>query len=226
MPAYNAAKTLKKTVADIDRKVVSEIILVDDRSRDQTVNLAKKLGLIVFTHPQNLGYGGNQKTCYWEALKLNPAVVVMIHPDYQYDAALIPELVRPILQGRFDYMFGSRIRTRQEALQGGMPLMKYLLNRAYTLIANLVLGVNFSEHMSGMRAYSLKALKQIPFQRFSNDFIFDQQFTLAAIKLGLKIGEIPIPIRYYSESSSIGGWAGIKFYLQSYYLLLCALIRG
>ena len=150
----------------------------------------------------------------------------MIHPDYQYDATLIPELIRPLLQGRYDYMFGSRIRTRREALTGGMPLIKYFLNRAYTLIANSVLGVNFSEHMSGMRAYSLKTLKSVPFQQFSTDFIFDQQFTLAAISQGLKIGEIPIPIRYYSESSSIGGWPGVKFYLQSYYLLLCALIRG
>lgn len=221
MPAYNAAKTLAKTVAEIDRKIVSSVILVDDGSRDNTVTLAKKLGLTVFTHPRNLGYGGNQKTCYWEALKLNPDVVVMIHPDYQYDATQIEELIRPIVKKRYDFMFGSRIRSRSEALAGGMPRLKYFLNRAYTLAANILLGVNFSEYMSGMRAYSRRALKHVPFQRFSNDFIFDQQFTLAALAHHLRIGEVPIPIRYYSESSSIGGWSGVKFYCQS---LVCLLL--
>lgn len=220
MPAYNAEKTLEKTYRDVPKDWVSEIILVDDVSRDRTVELSRKLGLTTFVHPNNLGYGGNQKTCYWEALKREPDVVVMIHPDYQYDATLIPELVRPILQGRYDYMFGSRIRTRKEALAGGMPLLKYVFNRFYTLIANILLGVNFSEHMSGMRAYSRKALETIPFQRFSNDFIFDQQFTVSAISYGLRIGETPIPVRYYSESSSIGLLPGAKFLTESFLVLL------
>lgn len=219
MPAYNAEKTLKRTYADIDKKVVSDIILVDDKSKDKTVSVAKKLGIEVFEHPNNLGYGGNQKTCYWEALKRNPDVVVMIHPDYQYDATLIEEMVRPILQGRYDYIFGSRIRTRKEALDGGMPLHKYIFNRFYTLFSNPILGVNFSEHMSGMRAYSAKALKKVPFQRFSNDFMFDQQFTIAAIAKGLKIGEIPIPVRFYEESSSIQFWRGFKFGIDSLWVL-------
>ena len=219
MPAYNAEKTLKKTYDDIPKDWVSEIILVDDVSRDKTVELSKKLGITTFVHPNNLGYGGNQKTCYWEALKRNPDIVVMIHPDYQYDASLIPELVRPIIQKRYDYMFGSRIRTRTEALAGGMPQLKYVFNRLYSLIANIILGVNFSEHMSGMRAYSRKTLETVPFQRFSNDFIFDQQFTVSAISYGLNIGEAPIPVRYYEESSSIGLLAGAKFLSESFMVL-------
>lgn len=219
MPAYNAEKTLEKTVNDIPKKLVSEIILVDDGSSDHTVSIAKKLNLTVFTHPNNLGYGGNQKTCYWEALKRNPNVVVMIHPDYQYDASLMEELVRPIIQNRYDFMFGSRIRSRKEALAGGMPQHKYFFNRLFTLIANMVLGVNYSEYMSGMRAYSRKTLKTVPFQRFSNDFIFDQQMTISAISYGLRIGEIPIPVRYYSFSSSIQLMAGLKYGIESLWVL-------
>jgi glycosyltransferase involved in cell wall biosynthesis len=225
MPAYNAERTLKKTYKDIDKKIVDEIILVDDGSKDKTIELAKKLGIKVFEHPNNLGYGGNQKTCYWEALKKDPDVVVMIHPDYQYDATLIEELVRPILQGRFGYMFGSRIRTRREALEGGMPPHKYVFNRFYTLIANPILGVNFSEHMSGMRAYSAKALRKVPFQRFSNDFIFDQQFTVSAIARDIKIGEIPIPVRFYEESSSIRLWPGFKFGMGSLWVLFLYILQ-
>ena len=219
MPAYNAEKTLQKTYKDIDKKIVRKIILVDDGSCDNTIKLAKKLGITVFWHPNNLGYGGNQKTCYWEALKFKPDVVVMIHPDYQYDATLIEELVRPILQKRYDMMFGSRIRTRAEALNGGMPPIKYFFNRLYTLMANPILGVNFSEHMSGMRAYSGKTLRKVPFQRFSNDFVFDQEFTIAAINKGLKIGEIAIPVRFYEESSSISMLPGLKFGFGSLYIL-------
>lgn len=215
MPAYNAEKTLEKTYTDIDKDVVEEVVLVDDGSRDKTIRLAKKLGITTFVHPNNLGYGGNQKTCYWEALKRDPDAVVMIHPDYQYDATLIPEIIRPILQGRYDMMFGSRIRTRQEALEGGMPGMKYFFNRLYTMGANILLGVNFSEHMSGMRAYSRKTLQTVPFQRFSNDFVFDQQFTVSAISYGLRIGEIPIPVRFYEESSSIRFLPGLKFGIES-----------
>jgi len=219
MPAYNAARTVEKTVKDIPEGLVEEIILVDDNSTDNTVKTAKSLGLAVFSHSNNLGYGGNQKTCYWEALKRKPDVVVMLHPDYQYDAALIGELVRPILEKRYDFMFGSRIRTRSEALKGGMPFYKYFFNRFYSFIANFILGVNFSEHMSGLRAYSMKTLKKIPFQRFSNDFVFDQQFTISAISKGLKIGEVPIPVRYYQDSSSIGWGKGLKFGLGSLWTL-------
>lgn len=225
MPAYNAAKTLQKTYNDIDKKIVSTIILVDDGSKDNTVALAKKLGITVFEHPNNLGYGGNQKTCYWEALQMGADIVVMIHPDYQYDATLIEEMIRPIEQGRYGYMFGSRIRTRREVLEGGMPRHKYVFNRFYTLLANPILGVNFSEHMSGMRAYDRKTLETVPFQRFSNDFMFDQQFTVSAIVKNVKVGEIPIPVRFYEESSSITLWPGLKFGLGSLFVLSLFLLH-
>lgn len=220
MPAYNAEKTLEKTVRDIPRGFAEEIILVDDKSKDRTVSVAKKLEITVFSHSNNLGYGGNQKTCYWEALKRNPDAIVMLHPDYQYDATLLPDLVKPIQDGRFDFMFGSRIRTRSEARNGGMPLIKYIFNRLYTLVANTILGVNFTEHMSGLRAYSAKLLKTIPFQRFSNDFLFDQEFTISSLASGAKIGEINIPVRYYSDSSSISLLPGIKFGIGSLWTLL------
>lgn len=220
MPAYNAAKTLSKTVRDLPRGLVARIILIDDGSTDNTFGVAKKLGLTVFQHSRNLGYGGNQKTCYYEALKLTPDVVVMLHPDYQYDATLTGELVRPILEGRFDVMFGSRIRTRAEALTGGMPSHKYFFNRLITPFENLVLGVNFSEHMSGFRAYSKKVLTTVPFGRMNNDFIFDQEFMASAISFGFKVGEIPVPVRYYEDSSSIGWLKGFKFGLQTWLVLL------
>ena len=225
MPAYYAAKTLERTFKDIPKNLVSEVILVDDASKDETVKEAKKLGLTTFAHPNNLGYGGNQKTCYWEAIKRNPDVVVMLHPDYQYDGSKMKEMVTPILEGKYDIMMGSRIRTRQEALAGGMPLIKYLGNRILTTIDNIVLGINLSEHLSGFRAYSLPVLKKVPFQRFSNDFVFDQQFIASAVSLGFRIGEISVPVRYFKEASSISGWRGIKYYAESIFALLGHLFR-
>src|SRR3989344_1052673 len=219
MPAYNAAKTLKKTIDDIPKGLVSKIILVDDGSTDNTVSLAKKLGLEVYSHTRNLGYGGNQKTCYWEALKHQPDVVVMLHPDYQYDATLTAEIVRPIITGRYDVMFGSRIRTRREALEGGMPAVKYILNRLLTPLENIILGVNFTEHLSGFRAYSRKVLETVPFQRMSNDFVFDQEFMASAIAHGFRIGEIPVPVRYYDDSSSIQFIKGSKFLIETGWVL-------
>lgn len=225
MPAYNAAKTIEKTVRDIPKGLVSEIIVVDDHSGDDTIVRARKLGLTVFSHPQNLGYGGNQKTCYWEALKKNPNVIVLLHPDYQYDATLLPELVRPILEGRYDFMFGNRIHSREGALSGGMPFHKYFFNRLFTLLANTVTGMNYPEYFSGLRAYSAKTLRLVPFQRFSNDFVFDQQFTFSAASCGLRIGSIPISTRYYSDSSSIQLRNGLKFGLESIQVLLVFLLN-
>lgn len=217
MPAYNAAKTIKNTFYEIPQEFRKNIILVDDESSDDTVEVAKRLGIEVFVHSKNLGYGGNQKTCYWEALKRDPDVVIMLHPDYQYDATSIDELIRPILQGRFDFMFGSRIANKKSALEGGMPPIKYYVNRIVCLIQNIALGVNFSEYFSGFRAYSQKLLKSVPFQRFSNDFIFDQQMTLSALSYGFRIGEISIPTRYHEESSSIGYLRGIKFIIEGFW---------
>lgn len=215
MPAYKAEKTIEKTFKEIPKGLVSKVILVDDNSKDKTSEVAQKLGFTVFRHPHNLGYGGNQKTCYWEALKEKPDVVVMLHPDYQYDGSKMKQLVEPILNGDYDMMFGSRIRTRGTALAGGMPASKYIFNRLFTLFANIILGENLSEYMSGLRAYSRKTLETIPFQRFSNDFAFDQQFTISAIAKGIRIGEISIPTRYHDEASSIRWLKGLKFGLES-----------
>jgi len=191
------------------------------RGADNLISyLKKKLGIKVFAHENNLGYGGNQKTCYEEALKENPDVVVMLHPDYQYDAKLIEELIRPILEGRFDFMFGSRIQNRETALLGGMPKLKYYINRIVCLFENILIGVNFTEHFSGFRAYSVKLLKEIPFQRFSNDFVFDQQMTISALSFGYRIGEIPIPTRYHEKASSIQFIKGTKYILETFWTVI------
>lgn len=219
MPAYNAARTIKDTYEEIPPQYRKHVILVDDRSKDDTVEVAKKLGIATFTHPNNLGYGGNQKTCYWEALKLNPDAVVMLHPDYQYDASMMPYLVQPILDGKYDYMFGSRIATKKGALAGGMPPVKYIVNRIVCFIQNILLGVNFSEHFSGYRVYSKHLLETIPFQRFSNDFNFDQEMAISAISYDMRIGEFPIPTRYHEKQSSIRFLKGTKFILDGFWTI-------
>lgn len=211
MPAYYAEKTLQKTFRDIPKGLVSEILLVDDASKDKTTSEAKKLGITIYVHTKNIGYGGNQKTCYWEAMKRNPDIVIMLHPDYQYDASKINELIRPIAEGSCDIMIGSRIRTRKEILDGGMPLEKYIGNRILSTLCNIILGVNLSEHLSGFRAYSRNVLETIPYQRFSNDFVFDQQFIFSAVSYGFRIGETPVPVRYFKEASSIAGLKGLTF---------------
>lgn len=220
MPAYNAAKTVKDTYKEISQKFRRNIILVDDGSSDNTVEIAKKLGIKVFMHTKNLGYGGNQKTCYYEALKKNPDVVVMLHPDYQYDAGLIEELIRPIEQGRFDFMFGSRVQSKQSAILGGMPKLKYYINRITCILENMLLGVNFTEHFSGFRAYSTKVLNTVPFQHFSDDFVFDQEMTISSLSYNFRIGEIAIPTRYHEKASSIQFIKGTKFILEGFSVIL------
>ncbi|EKD90458.1 MAG: glycosyl transferase family 2 [uncultured bacterium] len=220
MPAFNAARTLVETFNEIPKKYRKNIILVDDGSKDKTIAVAKKLGIKVFTHPHNLGYGGNQKTCYWEVLKKKPDVVIMLHPDYQYDASLIDELIRPILQKRYDFMFGSRIQTKRSALKGGMPPLKYYINRIVCLLENVLIGVNFTEHFSGFRAYSPKLLRTVPFQRFSDDFVFDQQIAISALNFGFRAGEIAIPTRYHNKASSINFARGTKFILETFWTIL------
>lgn len=203
MPSLNSAKTVKDTYYEIDPKYRENVILVDDGSTDKSAVIAKKLKIKIFLHPNNLGYGGAQKTAYWEALKLNPDVVVMLHPDYQYDATKIGELIAPILDDKYDFMFGSRVKNRGMALAGGMPKMKYFINRLICLMQNILLGENFTEYFSGFRAYSGRLLRTVPYQRFSNDFVFDQEMTISSISYGMRIGEIPIPTRYHSKASSI-----------------------
>jgi glycosyltransferase involved in cell wall biosynthesis len=203
MPAYNAYKTLKKTYNDIPKSHIYKVILVDDGSNDGTVLLARKLKIETFVHPQNRGYGGNQKTCYTIALSEGADIVVMIHPDYQYDATLTEEIVRPILLGRADIVLGSRIRSRKEVLAGGMPLYKYISNRFLTTIENIVLGLNLSEYHTGFRAFSKKSLQKLPFHKMSDDFVFDQEILISAAYANMKISEIPVPVRYFPEASSI-----------------------
>ena len=211
MPAYNAEKTLKKTYGDITPGVVDEVIVVDDGSHDKTVEVAKRLGLRTVVHPQNRGYGGNQKTCYTMALSEGADVIVMIHPDYQYDSKLTGELVRPITEGRFDVMLGSRIRTRKEALEGGMPLYKYISNRFLTILENVILGQNLSEYHTGFRAFRRRALEKVPFHRFSDDFVFDQEIMVSLIRESFRVGEVPVPVRYFKEASSINFWRSVKY---------------
>lgn len=203
MPAYHAEKTLKDTVDAIPTGCFDEIILVDDCSSDNTVETARQLGLTVFTHDVNKGYGGNQKLCYQEALKAGADVVVMLHPDNQYDAQLIPYFTGFVEKGVCDFMLGARIRTRKEALHGGMPLYKYLSNRMLTLIMNVVLGQNLAEGHSGFRVYHRRVLETIPFNDNADDFSFDAELITQAVYHGFKLGDAPMPVRYFSEASSI-----------------------
>jgi len=203
MPAYNAEKTLEKTYHDIPHEVVDEIILVDDASSDNTVAIAQKLGLTVITHSENRGYGANQKTCYDEVLKRNPDIVVMIHPDYQYDSRLIPYLAGFLEKEICDVILGSRIRTRREALACGMPAYKYISNRLLTFTENIVLGQNISDFHSGYRAYTRKVLETIPYHHNSDGFVFDTEFLAQAVYFGFRIGDVPVPVRYFDEASSI-----------------------
>jgi glycosyltransferase involved in cell wall biosynthesis len=202
LPAYNAAKTLEKTYADIPKDKISKIILVDDVSQDQTVEVARALGLSVVIHIQNRGYGGNQKTCYLEALKEGADVVVMLHPDHQYDSKLVPELVEPILSGKADMVMGSRILNGR-ALEGGMPFWKFLANRVLTAAENILYRTHFTDCHSGFRAYSRKLLTTVPFLLNSDDFVFDSQMIAQAVYMGFMIKEIPVQARYFPEASSV-----------------------
>src|SRR5437899_514453 len=203
MPAYRAEGTLAKTVADIPAGVAYEIILVDDASPDNTVQLARDLGIRVYVHPENRGYGGNQKTCYSEALADGADVVVLLHPDYQYDPKAVPLLIAPILAGYADMTFGSRFGATGDPLSGGMPLYRYVGNRVATTIENVLLGSRFTEMHSGLRAYTRECLLSLPFLSYADDFIFDSQLLVDAVTSGLRIVEVPIQTRYTKESSSI-----------------------
>ena len=203
MPAYNAEKTLERTIRDIPAGTADEIILVDDCSKDATVSLAHRLGLTVIEHSSNKGYGGNQKTCYNEALKRGADIVVMVHPDYQYDARLVPIMAALISNDICDMVCGNRIRTRWEALGGGMPVYKYVFNRLLTAFENLVSGQNLGEWHSGLRAYSRKCLETVPWHKNSDDFVFDQQFLIQAAYLKMRLGDVPVAARYFEEASSI-----------------------
>ncbi|MBN1526938.1 MAG: glycosyltransferase family 2 protein [Candidatus Omnitrophica bacterium] len=202
MPAYNAEKTLRKTVDEIPRDIVDDMLVTDDHSNDRTAEVARSLGLKLFIHDKNLGYGANQKTCYREALKLGADVVVMLHPDYQYPPKLITPMAGLITSGMFDAVLGSRILGGL-AMNGGMPVYKYISNRCLTLAENMLTGQKLSEYHTGYRAFSREVLLSIPLLENSDDFVFDNQMLLQVLHFGYRIGEITAPSVYTEESSSI-----------------------
>ena len=202
LPAYNAARTLQQTIDAIPRQVVDEILLTDDASRDETVQLARSLGIPTLVHDKNRGYGGNQKTCYRAALDNGADIVVMLHPDYQYSPRLVPAMASMIASGEYDMVMGSRILGKG-ALAGGMPLYKYIANRGLTFVENILLGEKLSEYHTGYRAFSRRVLETLPLDRCSDDFVFDNQMIAMAIAWGMRIGEISCPTRYFEEASSI-----------------------
>lgn len=220
MPAYNVEKALMDTYNDIPKQLRKYIILVDNKSTDKTLSIASKLNIKIIKHKKNMGYGGNQKTGYKEALKLKPDVIAMLHPDNQYSPLFLSDLTKPIIEGKYDFMFGNRIASRESALKGGMPKFRYYTNRFFCVLQNFLFGVNFSEYFSGFRAYSAKLLMTVPFEKFSNDFLFDQHMTISALSFKFRIGEIPIPTRYDEKSSSMSLKQGVKFILETFKTLL------
>jgi glycosyltransferase involved in cell wall biosynthesis len=218
MPAYNAARTLRMTYADLPRDMVDLVILVDDGSSDETLKVARELGLELFVHNRNYGYGANQKTCYREALKAGADVVVMVHPDYQYDPTLLPEIIRPIRENRADVVLGSRL-LGQKAIRHGMPWWKFVANRALTACENLVFGLKLSEFHTGYRAYRRPALEAINLETNSDRFIFDQEVIAQFVALNLRIAEIPVPTRYFPEASSASFWASVRYGFSILWLL-------
>jgi glycosyltransferase involved in cell wall biosynthesis len=210
MPAYNAEKTLAQTVGDLPAGWFDDVVVVDDASRDRTVEVARSLGLHVLVHPRNRGYGGNQKTCYREALARGAEIVVMVHPDHQYDPKAIPALAGPLLRGECDAVFGSRMLGGRP-LEGGMPPWKYLANIWLTAIANVTFYVFLSEYHSGLRAYTRRFLETVDVERNSDDFVFDTQIIAQGVWKGMRIQEIPINTRYFPEASQIGFWRSVRY---------------
>jgi len=215
MPAYNAALTLEKTFLDIPAGTVDEIILVDDASSDATVEIGRRLGINVIRHDQKSGYGANQKTCYDAALQRGADIVIMIHPDYQYDSRIIPYALGFMTADICDVVIGSRIRTRRETLDCGMPLYKYISNRFLTFIENIILGQNLGDFHSGFRGYTRRVLESIAYHKNSNDFVFDTEFLAQAAFYGFRIGDVPIPTRYFAEASSINLHRSIVYGIET-----------
>lgn len=214
LPAFNAARTLERTLADVPPGIVDLFVLVDDFSRDDTLAVAQRLArdfpLKVVSHDMNRGYGGNQKTCYREALGSGADVVVMLHPDYQYEPRLLGCLAAMVASGVYDVVLGSRILGKG-ALAGGMPVYKYVANRLLTLVENLLIGQKLSEYHTGYRAYSRRVLAEVPFERNSDDFVFDNEFVVQCHMAGFRIGEISVPTKYFQEASSIGFRRSVRY---------------
>jgi glycosyltransferase involved in cell wall biosynthesis len=210
MPAYNAELTLERTFKDIPFDIVDEVLLVDDFSHDETVALAQKLNIRCFLHERNLGYGGNQKTCYTEALKLGADIVVMLHPDYQYSPKIIPALAGLVASGEYELALGSRI-LGGKSIQGGMPVYKYIANRVLTAMQNLILGAKLSEYHTGFRAFARHVLEILPILENSDDFLFDNEILCQAVYFGFNIGEVSCPTHYFPEASSINLTRSVKY---------------
>src|SRR2546427_3608280 len=210
MPAYNASRTLRQTYLEVPFDVVDEVLLVDDASSDETVALARELGLTTFLHERNLGYGKNQKTCYREALKRDADIVIMLHPDYQYSPRLLTSLAGMIASGHYDIALGSRI-LGVGALQGGMPRYKYVSNRFLTAVQNLLLGYKLSEYHTGFRGFSRRVLESLPLEENSDDFLFDNEMLAQAIYFNYQIGEMSCPTKYFAEASSISFKRSVKY---------------
>ena len=210
LPAFNAASTLKKTIDRLIHSSIDEILLVDDKSTDDTIDIAKNLGIKTIIHKKNFGYGANQKTCYSSALLNSADIIVMLHPDYQYSPKLVVPMAALIASGEYDVVLGSRILA-QSAVKGGMPVYKYIANRLLTLIENIIVGAKLSEYHTGLRAYSAEALRSVPFNENSNDFVFDNQILIQLMTAGARIGEISCPTRYAEDSSSINFSRSVKY---------------
>ncbi len=221
MPAYHAEHTLEKTYRDIPEGLADDVLVVDDASKDSTVEVATRLGLKVFVHPANRGYGGNQKTCYDQALAAGASIVVLLHPDYQYDPKTLTALCEPLIAGRADFTFGSRFARGGNPRKGGMPLYRFVGNRLTTAIENLVLGTHFAELHSGLKAYTSDFLRRLDYHSYSDDFVFDSQMLIDAVLSGARIEEVPIPTRYTMESSSISVSRSLKYI----WLTLVELVR-
>lgn len=220
MPAYNAAKTLRQTYSEVPMDIVDEVILVDDASGDETSRIARELGIETIIHPDNRGYGGNQKTCYREALRHGADIVVMVHPDYQYSPKLVTAMASMIASGHYDVVLGSRI-LGGTALKGGMPVYKYIANRFLTLVENMVLGAKLSEYHTGFRAFSRQVLETLPLGENSDDFVFDSEMLVQAVYFGFRIGELSCPTKYFREASSINFRRSVKYGLG----VLCSVAK-
>ncbi|HLH20059.1 MAG TPA: glycosyltransferase family 2 protein [Bryobacteraceae bacterium] len=219
MPAFNAAQTLRMTYADLPHEMVDLVILVDDGSSDETARIARELGLELFLHNRNYGYGANQKTCYREALRAGADIVAMVHPDYQYDPTLLPQIIQPLVEGNADVVLGSRLMGANPMKQG-MPWWKYYANRFLTRLENLAFGLNLSEYHTGYRAFRREVLEAVNFQMNSDAFLFDQEIIAQIVNLGLRIAEVPVPTRYFAQASSASFRASCVYGCSILWLLL------
>jgi len=214
MPAYNAGRTLRMTYEELPKDAVNLVILVDDGSTDATLEIARELGLQIFVHDRNYGYGANQKTCYTEALRAGCDIVVMVHPDYQYDPTLVPKIIEPIVRGDADLVLGSRLKGGGSAIAQGMPWWKYVSNRFLTGVENAAFGLQLSEFHTGYRAFRRDVLETVNFRMNSDGFVFDQEIIAQAVSGRFRLAEIAVPVRYFPEASSASFWASCVYGLK------------